>query len=140
MSRPSRIRVPGRRQALRPEGFVVAAICLAVAACGETTTGADDDTGEPPTVSPGATLPLGPTVRVGTTGTYLLPAGAARLTTRCTGRVTVTFTPPGGPEQNNTCDSQDGSSSQTNDVTGVTSVVYTLDPGAYADVTVRSAS
>ena len=112
-------------------GLVFVASALGLLGCSGTT-----DPG-PVTVFPGETLPLGTTVRVDAVGTYLLPAGATLLTTRCTGRVTVTFTPPGGATQNNTCESPDGSANQTNDVTGVTSVMYDLDADAFADVTAR---
>ena len=45
---------------------------------------------------------------------------------------------PGGGEQSNTCESSppDGSANQINPVAGVTSVMYDLDQGAFADVTV----
>lgn len=122
-----------KQRARRWLGGVCVASAFGLSACGGTT----DPTDDPPTVSPGATLLLGTTVRIDAVGTYLLAAGASLLTTRCTGRVTVTFTPPGGATQNNTCQSPDGSSNQTNDVTGVTSVMYDLDPDAFADVTVR---
>ncbi|MDH3734868.1 MAG: hypothetical protein OEU54_15170 [Gemmatimonadota bacterium] len=78
-------------------------------------------------------------MRIETSGTYLLTPGAVTLRTQCFGTVTVTFTPPGGVEQNNMCDSPDGSTTQTNDVTGVTSVTsvaYTVDSG-FAHVTVN---
>jgi len=60
------------------------------------------------------------------------------LRTRCFGRVTVNYTLPGGGEQSNTCESSppDGSANQINPVAGVTSVMYDLDQGAFADVTV----
>ena len=111
----------------------IVATALALLGC----SGTAEPNDEPATVSPGATLPLGTTVRVNSVGTYMLPAGASALTTRCWGRVTVTFTPPGGATQSNTCESPDGSGNQTNDVTGVTSVMYDLDAGAYAHATAR---
>ncbi len=111
-------------------GGVIVATALGLLGCGDT-----EPSNEP--VSPGATLPLGTTVRIDEVGTYVLPAGATSLTTRCWGRVTVTFTPPGGATQSNTCQSPNGSANQTNDVTGVTSVMYEVDRGAYAHVTVR---
>jgi hypothetical protein len=124
---PARLKQPARRW-IRP---VVVANALGLLGCSSAT-----DPG-PVTVLPGATLPLDTTVRIDAGGTYLLAVGAGLLTARCTGRVTVTFTPPSGATQNNTCQSLDGSSNQTNDVTGVTRVMYDLDPGAFADVTVR---
>ena len=113
---------------------MAAVVSLAsLAACGESSApepGLD-------TVAPGETLPLEVTVRVVESGTFDLPAEAASLTTRCFGTVTVEFTPPDGPVQMNTCESDDGSSNQTNDVTGVASVDYTLGTGSFAEVTVR---
>jgi len=87
-------------------------------------------------VSPGSTLPLGTAVSVDAEGTYNLPAQAATITVRCFGRVTVTFTQPGGGMQNNTCQSAGGSASQTNSVAGVDNVTFGLDAGASAEVTV----
>ena len=90
-------------------------------------------------VSPGATLPLEETVRLDAMGTYLVPAAASQLTTRCWGRVTVAYTLPSGATQNNTCetDPPDGSANQTNIVTGVGSVMYDVGPDAFAHVTVH---
>ncbi len=113
--------------------FLVASMGL-VAACGDDEVAAPDP---PPVVTPGSTLPLGTTVRINTSGDYQLPQTATTLTTRCTGSVAVTFeTMPGSP-QTNTCDSATGSSSQTNIVTGASSVTYVLGTGALADVTVN---
>ena len=88
------------------------------------------------TLSPGDTIPLGTTVRVSVSGVYRLPVGANRLTTRCTGSVSVTFSTGSGPPQTNTCESPDGSANQTNIVTGATQVTFDLGAGALADVTV----
>ena len=83
---------------------------------------------------PGDTLPLGRTETITISGMYLLPAGADRITTRCTGGVTVEI--PTAPPQTNTCFSPDGSQSITNFVTGVSDVTYTFGAGASARVTV----
>ncbi len=114
-------------------GALLLAAALGASACG----GETEPTAEPPTVAPGATLQLDATVRVDAIGTYQLPQGATSLLTRCFGRVTVSYTTPGGQQRNNECQSPDGSSNQTSDVTGVPSVTFDLDPGAYGHVTVR---
>ncbi len=85
---------------------------------------------------PGDTLPLGTTVTITMDGEYQLPAGATRITTRCMGEVSVTI--PGSQNPGpNTCSSSDGSNSQTNFVTGATSVIYAFGAGASAGVTVN---
>lgn len=115
----------------------VVAMSVAMASCGD---GPPLQTGGETTLSvvlPGSTLPLGTTVSVNAEGIYNLPAQAARITVRCFGRVTVTFTQPGGATQNNTCQSAGGSATQTNSVAGVASAILGFDPGASAEVTVR---
>ena len=87
------------------------------------------------TLRPGETIPLDETVQISTGGAYLLPAGATRLTTRCTGSVTVMFSTAGKMESN-ICESTDGTANQTNIVTGATQVTFWLGIGALADVTV----
>ena len=107
-----------------------------ITACGGSTETMIGPTAPSRTIQPGATIPLGETVRISTSGAYLLTAGANRLTTRCTGFVSVTFSTGVGPPQTNTCESADGSSSQTNVVTGASQVTFGLGAGAFADVTV----
>ena len=116
----------------RPVAAAVLALCLA--ACGS-----DSVAPEPglPTVAPGGTLPLGDLVRIAASGTFNLPEGAASLATRCFGTVTVTFTPPGGSEQNNMCESPNGSSIQTNVVTGVETVDFALGAASFGEVIVQ---
>ncbi len=81
---------------------------------------------------PGDTLPLGRTETITISGTYVLPAGANRITTRCTGDVTVEIP---SPAQTNTCFGN-GGQSITNPVTGSLDVTYTFGTGASAKVTV----
>ncbi len=84
---------------------------------------------------PGDTLPLGRTETISLSGTYLLPAGATWITTRCTGDITVDI--PTSPPQTNTCFSHDGSQSIGNLIGGASEVMYTFGAGALASVTVH---
>ncbi len=81
---------------------------------------------------PGDTFRLGIPETITLSGTYVLPAGANRLTTRCTGDVTVEIP---SPAQTNTCFGN-GGQSITNPVTGSLDVTYTFGTGASARVTV----
>lgn len=106
------------------------------AACGSSSETIIGPTPPSRTLRPGETIPLDETVRILTGGDYLLPAGATRLTTRCTGSVTVMFSTGPGKMESNTCESADGTANQTNIVTGATQVTFRLGLGALADVTV----
>ena len=81
-------------------------------------------------------IPLNTKVSIEETGTYLIPNSADLITTRCFGKVTLTFEQPNGNVQVNTCQNSTGSSSQTNVVTGVNDVHYEIETGAHAEVTI----
>ncbi len=98
--------------------------------------GSDGDNGGTPmaTLNPGETFMLGITETLTMSGEYLLPVGAASITTVCNnGQVAVTFEIPPDPPRTNTC----GSGSQRNIVTGASSVTYAFDAGESAEVTVN---
>lgn len=116
--------------------LVVLAATL-LTACGSDSTGGVVGAAPLRTLSVGETIPLGTTVEIVDSGTYPLETGASRLRTRCFGRVAVTIERVPGSPETNTCDSDNGSSNQTNDVTGVDSVVYDIDAGALARVTLN---
>ncbi len=117
-------------------GCAVVAMSMVLASCGDSPSLPTGGQSTLSVASPGSTLPLGTAVSVNANGTYNLPAQAATITVRCFGRVTVTFTQPGGGTQNNTCQSAGGSANQTNSVNGVASVMFGFDAGASAEVTV----
>ncbi len=88
-------------------------------------------------IEPGNQIPLNSKVKITQSGTYETPNGATLLTTRCCGSVTVAYTPPGEDKQSNSCQSAEGSSSQTNVITGVEKVDFTLTPGSHVEVTLK---
>ena len=95
------------------------------------------DPNDLPVISPGEMIPMSTKVSIEETGTYLLPNDANVITTRCFGKVTLTFEQSNGNVQINTCQNSTGSSSQTNAVTGVSDVHYEIEAGAHAEVTVN---
>ena len=132
---PYRIDAPLGARRMGTYLVVCFGVAVLVGGCSSTSEVTMGPTAPSRTLTPGETLPLGETVRVSMSGDYPLPSGANRLTTRCTGSVTVSFTTPSGSEMN-TCESADGSANQTNTVTGATQVTFALGTGAFADVTV----
>ena len=130
---------PRKQSGIRWLGVVMMAVAAGSLGCSDGTAPTNEEPPDdgPAVVLPGETLPMGTTVKVDVSGTFGLPTGAVALTTRCFGTVVLTYAPPANWVESNTCESADGSSSQTNDVNLVTNVMYDVGPGAFAHVTVR---
>lgn len=111
-------------------GFLIILPTFTAAAC---TNGSDEEDEMPITLERGDTIPTGTTVRIDVGGTYQPTDGATSLTTRCTGRVTVSFETTPDSLQTDTCESPDGSSSQANNVSGGSRVMYELGPAVFAN-------
>ena len=114
-------------------------LAFTLAGCSSGGGDGDADTGGPgggvppmPTLQPGENFDLGFTETLTVNGEYFLPVGAISITTRCFGEVSVTIpqSPNPGP---NICRG-DGSSNQTNLVTGAAIVIF--DFGAESSVEV----
>ncbi|GJM29527.1 MAG: hypothetical protein DHS20C17_21620 [Cyclobacteriaceae bacterium] len=90
-----------------------------------------------PVLDAGAMIPMRTKVAIITSGTYLLPPEAGLLTTRCYGSVSVTLQQPNQSPQVNSCNSATGSSSQTNNVSGLTDVNFNVAAGSRAEVTLN---
>ena len=85
----------------------------------------------------GETIPINNTIRINSTGYYTLETGGALLTTRCNGSVAVTIEYAPDEIHVNSCQNTTGGSSQTNVVTGITQVLFELETGSYADVSLQ---
>ncbi|MGI9545457.1 MAG: hypothetical protein ACR2MX_19505 [Cyclobacteriaceae bacterium] len=107
------------------------------AACSEENVDPPKPDDQPPSLASGDLIPMNLKVRIDKNGTYTLPDNASLLTTRCFGKVTVTFQPPNGQLQMNTCHNTTSSSSQSNVVSGVTEVDFEVEAGSYAHVTLN---
>ena len=114
----------------------VAALAFAAASCDATTSNVNDDPADgTPTIDSGQTFVIGETETVAVSGVYLIPAGATLITTRCFGAASLSFDTVDGQSITNTCDGN-GSSRQTNVITGVTMVIYEIAAGAFTQVTI----
>lgn len=88
-------------------------------------------------IYPGEEIPSGIKVMIAQSGKYLIPGGASSIHTRCFGTVTLSFELADSSPQSNTCQSDSGSSSQTNLISGVDELSFSMGLGSYAEVLLK---
>ena len=88
-------------------------------------------------LAPGDIIPLETKVCIRSAGIYKLTHGASLLTTRCYGSISVSFQLPDSTSQTNSCNSPSGRTSQTNYISGVNEVFYSIQSGSYAEISLQ---
>ncbi|MEP1032527.1 hypothetical protein [Ekhidna sp.] len=83
---------------------------------------------------PGDIIPLNKKVCIKSSGIYKLTSDASLLTTRCYGSISFSFELPDSTGQMNSCNSPLGQTTQTNNISGISEVYYSIQSEAYAEI------